>query len=98
MRRDDILNYLRENKDFFQQEFQVSKLGIFGSFARDEMNENSDIDILIDFQDDTSDMFFNKEDIREIVKNKFKREVDICYPEYLNKYIKSFILKDAIYV
>lgn len=96
--RNNILDYLKENKGYFEREFKVSKLGIFGSFARNEMNEKSDIDILIDFEKGTKNMFFNKEEIREIISNTFDRNVDVCYPDYLNKYFKNDILEDAIYV
>ncbi len=42
-----ILSFLRENKAFFKQEFDVDKVMLFGSYARDEAGEKSDIDLLI---------------------------------------------------
>ena len=42
-----ILTYLRDNKAFLQEEFGVSKIALFGSFARNEADETSDVNLLI---------------------------------------------------
>ena len=44
-----VLSFLKENKDIFKKEFHVSKIGLFGSYARGEATEESDIDLLIEF-------------------------------------------------
>lgn len=41
-----ILSYLREQKDFLETEFGVTKIALFGSFARNEERPDSDIDLL----------------------------------------------------
>ena len=46
--RDEIIVYLKENKDIFHNLFGIRKIGIFGSYAREEQTDLSDIDILID--------------------------------------------------
>lgn len=46
MQKQDILNYLRSNKEYYHNHFGVQVIGLFGSFARDEANQSSDIDIL----------------------------------------------------
>jgi predicted nucleotidyltransferase len=92
-----ILSFLRENKDMFQREFHISKLGLFGSHARGDANEESDIDLLIEF-DGEVDIFETKLMIRELIKSKFNREVDICREKYLKPYAKDKILSEVIYV
>ena len=42
--RDDILQFLRDNKERFAEQYGVTKIGLFGSFARDEATEESDVD------------------------------------------------------
>ncbi len=54
-----ILSFLRENKDMFRREYHISKLGLFGSYARGDANEESDIDLLIEF-DGEVDIFETK--------------------------------------
>ena len=43
----NILNYLKEHYSEFKNKYNVEKIGLFGSYARDEATENSDIDIFV---------------------------------------------------
>ena len=45
LKRDDILSFLRERKEELFSEYQLIKIGLFGSFARNEGTEESDIDL-----------------------------------------------------
>jgi len=92
-----ILSFLRENKDMFQREFHISKLGLFGSYARGEATEKSDIDLLVEFEDDI-DIFETKFLTRNFIKTQFGKEVDICSGKYLKPYVKDEILSEVIYV
>jgi predicted nucleotidyltransferase len=51
----DILNFLRANKEYFKTKFNIIKIGIFGSYAREEQTDNSDIDIIIEFEENTDE-------------------------------------------
>jgi predicted nucleotidyltransferase len=93
----NILNYLSENKILFREQFHIVKIGVFGSFARNEQNADSDIDILIELEDNVSNVFDLKWTLRELLTRQFQREVDICNTKHLKPYAKEFILKDAIY-
>ena len=46
--RDTYLNLLRECKDEYANRYGITRIGIFGSVARDEHNENSDLDICVE--------------------------------------------------
>ena|SRR6266496_1888361 len=48
---DQILKILKEKKPDLQKRYPISELGVFGSYARGDYNEKSDIDILVDFND-----------------------------------------------
>jgi predicted nucleotidyltransferase len=93
----NILNYLSENKILFREQFHIVKIGVFGSFARNEQNADSDIDILIELEDNVSNVFDLKWTLRELLTKQFQREVDICNTKHIKSYAKEFILKDAIY-
>ena len=43
------MTILKEKKAYLQKRYPISELGIFGSYARGDFNEKSDIDILVDF-------------------------------------------------
>ncbi len=49
MNRDGILKVLRAHKAILTERFGVTNLALFGSVARDEMSDDSDIDILVRF-------------------------------------------------
>lgn len=97
LNRETILQYLRENKEFFRNEFHISKIGIFGSFARNEQSSDSDVDILVELDSNAIHVFDLKWALRELLKQKFEREVDICNARHIKPFAKEFILKDAIY-
>lgn len=97
-RRDDILSFLEEMKEELFVNYQVVKIGLFGSFARNEGTEDSDIDLIVEFQPNTENLSEKKSKIKNLVANKFNREVDICREKYIKPYFKSHILQSAIYV
>jgi predicted nucleotidyltransferase len=94
----NILQYLSENKTLLQREFHVLKIGIFGSFARNEQDTNSDIDILIELENNVANVYDLKWALKDFLKKKFNREVDICNVRHIKSFARDYILKDAIYV
>ncbi len=102
LNKENILTYLKEIKPLLEQDGIVS-LGLFGSFAQNENNKNSDIDILIE----TSDTFINRyrgfeafiklEELRENISKKFHKKVDIFDKNSPNSRVKDIILKEVIY-
>jgi len=48
--RDNIISFLKENKQIIQEKYDVEKIALFGSFARDEASKDSDIDIIVDMK------------------------------------------------
>lgn len=96
--RQDILKFLSDNKEYLQKHFQLSKIGVFGSFARDEQNGDSDIDLLIERTPDAKNIFDSDWELQELLKKQFNRGVDICEEKYIKSYFKKYILTDAIYI
>lgn len=92
-----ILNYLNENKTIFRNQYHIVKIGLFGSFARNEQNPNSDIDILIELESNISNVYDLKWDLRKLLEKQFQREVDICNLKHIKPYAKEYVLKDVIY-
>jgi len=96
--KEEILYYLSLNKEMFKEKYNVIKLGIFGSFARDEQNETSDIDLIIEMEYDTKKIFEKKQEIKKILKEKYNREIDLCRERSIKPIFKTFIINEAIYV
>ena len=91
----NILNYLKEHYIEFKNKYDVEQIGLFGSYARDEASENSDIDIFVKMKPSLFDMVA----IKEQIENDLDKKVDIIRE---HKNIKPIFLKmiqkDLIYV
>ena len=92
-----ILSYITQNKVRFRREYHIVKIGIFGSIARNEQNDKSDIDLIVEFEDNTQNLFDIKESIRQEFVKKFNRPVDICREKYIKPVFKRQILSEAQY-
>jgi len=49
MKRQKVMRLLAEHKSFLREHFGVTELALFGSTVRDAASDNSDVDILVDF-------------------------------------------------
>ena len=86
MTKKEILNYLSLHKNEFQKEYEVEKIGLFGSYARDEASADSDIDIFVQMKPD----LFKLVGLKQQIEEDLQKEVDIIRK---HKYIKPFLLK-----
>jgi hypothetical protein len=94
---EEILLFLKTNKSYLLKRFHCSEIGLFGSFARNEQSEKSDIDILVQFEKDVPDLYNLELELKEYLKNQFNREIDICSKKWIKPIFKPMILKEAIY-
>jgi len=92
-----ILFYLTTNKTRLKKEYHLVKIGIFGSIAREEQNEQSDIDIIVEFKNNTQDLFTIKQKLKEEIQAKFNMPVDICREKYIKPIFRQQILSETKY-
>ena len=91
----NILNYLKEHYSEFKSKYNVEQIGLFGSYARDEATENSDIDIFVKMKPSLFDMVA----IKEQIENDLDKKVDIIREhKNLKPLLLKMIQKDLIYV
>ncbi|MEE9215345.1 MAG: nucleotidyltransferase domain-containing protein [Thermodesulfobacteriota bacterium] len=91
-----IIGFLRTQKDFFKREFRVKKIGIFGSCARGNITDESDIDVVVELE--RPDMFYMI-GIKQTIEEAFGNKVDVVrLRERMNKALRHRIEKDVIYV
>lgn len=50
MNKENIISFISTHKAEFEQEFGIKKIGLFGSYARGEVHEGSDIDIVVELE------------------------------------------------
>ncbi len=96
--RNDILTFLSQNKQYFRDRFHIVKIGLFGSYARNEQNSTSDIDLIVEFKDNTQNLYDLKRDLKAYIQQKLNLDVDIAREKYLKPRYKKSILKETQYV
>ncbi len=96
--KNEIITFLEQNKNYLQKKFHITKIGLFGSFARDEQTIVSDVDLLIELDDNVKNIHDTKESLKAFLSDAFQRSVDLAREKYLKPYAKEMILKDTIYV
>lgn len=97
-RREEIIDYLRRHRKELEEKFHVKKIGLFGSFARNEQKISSDIDLIIELEENVSHVFTLKRELSRFLEKELGRPVDIAREKYLKPYAKETILKETIYV
>ncbi|MGE5458474.1 MAG: nucleotidyltransferase family protein [Methanococcaceae archaeon] len=95
--KDQILSFISQNKNMLLEKFHVSKIGLFGSYARGEQQDSSDIDLLVEFEENTQDLYDIKLQLKEFFRNKFGIETDICREKYIKPRVKRTILNETVY-
>lgn len=94
---DEIIQALKKDKSYLRSRFHCSELGLFGSFARNEQTNNSDIDILVVFEPETPNLYELESQLKEYLEANFIRKVDICSQKWIKPIFKPLVLNDAIY-
>ena len=95
MTKNEILKILNGNKKILQTKFKVKRIGLFGSFAREEQKESSDIDILVETEPKIEYLF----GIEDFLKDRLHRKVDVIRKHrFMKKRLVQSIQKDIIYV
>jgi uncharacterized protein len=93
---DKIINILKKHKEELKKRYNIKEIGVFGSYVRGEDKEKSDLDILIEFEEDADvDLleFVNMENyLSEIIGIK----VDLVEKSGLKPRIGKHILKEVI--
>jgi predicted nucleotidyltransferase len=96
MTKEEIVAILALHKEELFEKYALSKMALFGSFARNEANEQSDIDLSVETSNVDPYVLVH---LKEELCDKLKRPIDLIrFRESMNPYLKQSILKDAIYV
>ena len=91
--KEEIIRRLDKNIEKIKQ-FKVKKLGLFGSFAKDEQKRGSDLDFLVTFEEITFDNYMN---LKKFLEKLFRKKVDLVIEKNLHPRLK-YVIKEAIYV
>ena len=91
-----VVDILEAEIPYIMREYQVKKIGVFGSYAREEQTERSDIDLLVEFSKPIS--FFSLFELEDYLKDKLGVRVEIVTPGALKEILIPIVMKEVIYV
>lgn len=94
--RDDILETLARLNPKLASTFKVRRIGLFGSYARQEQRQDSDIDLLVDFSDDAD--LFDLVELKYFLEDRLGHPVDIVPERALRDELRASVHADVSYV
>jgi hypothetical protein len=94
MNSQDIVTRLKELKPIIITRYKVREISLFGSFARGEQEESSDIDLLTEF-DDNADLF-DLVGLELYLEDTFNRSVDIVSKQALRVELRETVLQEVV--
>lgn len=94
MTREEVLSKVRQHSKELDR-FFVRSIAVFGSCARDAMQQNSDVDILVEFSRPVGLFHFIR--LQNYLEKILQRRVDLVTPEALKPQLRELILSEAVY-
>ncbi|MCK4763348.1 MAG: nucleotidyltransferase family protein [Candidatus Aminicenantes bacterium] len=92
-----LMALLKKEKPFLKKKYKVREIGIFGSYVRGDQQLQSDIDVLVDYIDNSIDLF-DFLDLKEYLSGLMGKDVDLVMKSGLKPVIGKRILNQVIYV
>ncbi|TGK17616.1 nucleotidyltransferase [Leptospira stimsonii] len=96
MDRAQVLENIRKNIEIIHS-FGIDSIGLFGSVARNENSQNSDLDILVNYQDGKL-ILDSYMDLKFFIESLFQCKVDLVTKSSIKPYLRERILEEVIYV
>lgn len=92
----EILDELSKNLNTWKEKYGVKRIGLFGSYSREEQRESSDIDVIVEFID-THLSFDNYMDLKFNLEDRFQKPIDLVILDDIKPALKPSILRSARY-
>ncbi len=92
----DAVALLRQHAPVLKKKFGVARIGIFGSYARGEARQDSDVDVLVTFQKGQK-TFEHYMDCKFYLENLFGRNVDLVMESAIKEQLKKTIISEVLY-
>ncbi len=96
MTLEEIKRRINGQKSFLEEKFKVKSISVFGSYLREEQNEESDIDILVEFYEPID--LFKFVELEYFLSDILRKKVDLVMKDTLKPRIKDRILEEAVAV
>ena len=91
--KEEILKVLHNLKENLKIKYKIKEIGVFGSVMRGEQKDTSDIDILVEFEDDAD--LLDLVGIAQFLEEKLQQKVDVVSKRALREEIKETVLQEV---
>jgi predicted nucleotidyltransferase len=95
LNKEAVIDTLRRNRGIFREKYGILELYLYGSFARNNASNESDVDVLLDAPRKYK-KYKNYLEMKYFLQKEFNREVDLVYMDSLNPLIKEEIKEETI--
>lgn len=94
--REEILRTIKTDLPYLSEKYGVRKIGLFGSYSRGEAREDSDIDLLVEFERPIG--FFKFVELEDYLAEKFGIKVELVTDDALKPLVRPHVMEDIVYV
>lgn len=95
LKKDEILNFLKQHKQDLETRFSVKCIGLFGSVLRGSAGDKSDVDILVELTHPTFDHYM---DLKFFLEDRLGHPIDLVLLDSLKPRLKPIITTEVAYV
>jgi len=95
---EEVKNILKEHKEEVSRKYKVSEIGIFGSFVRGEQKKRSDLDILVEFDEENIPSLLKLIEMERYLQRLLRKKVDLVMKSSIRPELKDIILKEVVYI
>lgn len=92
----EILDELSKNLNVWKEKYGVKRIGLFGSYSREEQKDTSDIDVLVEF-DQSALSFDNYMELKFTLEDRFRKPIDLVIIDGIKPALKPVILRSVKY-
>ncbi len=97
MQKKILLDFLQKNKEHYRNKYGITKIGLFGSYARCEEDEQSDIDVVVEIEKSMKNIH-NFLNFKRELERSIGKEIDLGIESALKPVAKEIIQRDITYV
>jgi predicted nucleotidyltransferase len=94
--KEEIMEILTKELPLLKREYGVVKCGLFGSYSRDQIKADSDVDLLVQFEKPVG--FFRFIELENYLSDKLEAKVDLVTEDALKPLIKPYVMETIVYV
>lgn len=94
-RLEELKQIIEHHRPVLEEKYKVKSIAVFGSYARGEQTQESDVDVMVEFTEPVGFLFIHLADyLEEILGVK----VDLITPEAIKPNRREYIMRDLTYV